>query len=394
MTVRRVRVGEIAEQIRGVTFAKADSSPGSTPGYLPVLRAGNIQDGRLDFTDLLYVPASYVRDKQKVKRNDIVIAASSGSLEVVGKAARSLFDFEGGFGAFCKVLRPTADVHPSYFAHYFQTRAYRKKVTSLAEGVNINNLKNEHLDDLIIPLPPFEEQRRIATILDQASAVCEKRGATLAILADMRRSLYSVMFRSCASWPVVRLGSLISDSRLGLVRSASEQGGDLPYEYVKMDAITRDGDLALSSPTRVAANADEVERCSVEDGDLLFNTRNTRELVGKSVVYRGRSRLFNNNLLRLRFTDAVLSDYVHGFLWSSDGRRQLDSRKSGTTSVFAVYAKNLATIELPVAPLSLQREYANRLRLVREHVDRALAHRQALDSVFASLHDQAFSGRL
>src|SRR5262249_42471410 len=110
------------------------------------------------------------------------------------KAARALFDFSGGFGAFCKVLRPNSRVHPSFFAHFFKTRYYRQRVSALAAGANINNLRNEHLDEMEIPLPPLPEQGRIAAILDQAEALRAKRRHALAQLNGLTQSLMLDMF--------------------------------------------------------------------------------------------------------------------------------------------------------------------------------------------------------
>jgi len=141
MTLRFARVSEVATQVRGVSYSKDDASSVSRLGYLPVFRAGNITDHGLVFSDLVYVPAERIAERQGVRRHDIVIAASSGSLEVVGKAASALTDFEGGFGAFCKVLRPGPDVDPAYFAQCFKTQSYRRRVSALATGININNLR-------------------------------------------------------------------------------------------------------------------------------------------------------------------------------------------------------------------------------------------------------------
>jgi type I restriction enzyme S subunit len=77
-----------------------------------VLRAGNITDEGLVFDDLVFVPAERISVKQRIRQHDVVIVASSGSLDVVGKAAPALADYEGGFGAFCKVLRPGSKVDP------------------------------------------------------------------------------------------------------------------------------------------------------------------------------------------------------------------------------------------------------------------------------------------
>ena len=157
-----IRIGDVSEQIRGVSYGKEDASRVPRPGYLPVLRAGHITEHGLDLNDLVFVPGARVSAKQRVRKNDLVIAASSGSLAVVGKAARALNDFEGGFGAFCKVLRPTRQVDPGYFSEFFRTPDYRRRISALATGANINNLRSEHLDDLFMPFPAVSEQRRIS----------------------------------------------------------------------------------------------------------------------------------------------------------------------------------------------------------------------------------------
>ena len=101
MSIPYIKVGELADQIRGVTYAKEDVEKLPIPGYLPVLRAGNITEEGLVFEDLVYVPAPRISSSQMVRQHDVIIAASSGSLDVVGKAAPALADFDGGFGAFC-----------------------------------------------------------------------------------------------------------------------------------------------------------------------------------------------------------------------------------------------------------------------------------------------------
>lgn len=190
-----VAVREIAEQVRGVTYSKGEAIPGPQVGYVPLLRANNITDEGLSFSDLTYVPLSRVALRQRLQEGDVVIAASSGSLDVVGKAAEVQGRFEGSFGAFCKVLRPDQKaVDPRYFSHFFRTADYRRKVSSLAAGLNINNLKNEHLDDLRVPLPSLDEQRRIAAILDKADALRRKRRRALDLLDSLKQSIFLEMF--------------------------------------------------------------------------------------------------------------------------------------------------------------------------------------------------------
>ena len=160
-------VGDICKQIRGVTYAKSDARNTPQSEYSPILRANNIgESGQLLLEDFVFVPNSKISPQQRIIPNDVVVAASSGSISVVGKTAQVHDEFDGGFGAFCKVLRPHPEVTPRYFGQYFRTKAYRRIVSNLAAGANINNLKNEHLNNLQIPLPPIDLQKRFAAIVE------------------------------------------------------------------------------------------------------------------------------------------------------------------------------------------------------------------------------------
>jgi len=261
-----------------VSYGKEDASTTPRLGYLPVLRAGNISDDGLIFDDLVFVPAVRIADKQKIRCNDVVIAASSGSLDVVGKAARALDDYEGGFGAFCKVLRPNPDVNPSYFAHFFRTQEYRQKVSALAAGLNINNLRNEHLDNLTIPLPPPPEQRRIAEILDKADALCANHRAALAQLDILAKSTFFDMFgdpiKNPRRYPVQKIVDLVDPLRpitYGILKPGPNQDDGIKYVRV---VDMREGGIDLRAIRKTSLTISEAYRRSLLlPGDLLMSIR-------------------------------------------------------------------------------------------------------------------------
>lgn len=281
---RTVRVGDIAEQIRGVSYDKVDASGSPQQGYVPVLRAGNITDAGLTFHDLVYVPRSRVSDAQLVRKGDVVIAASSGSLDVVGKAALAKQAFDGGFGAFCKVLRPSADVDAGYFAHFFRTIDYRRRVSSLAAGANINNLRNEHLDEMRIPLPPLAEQRRIADILDRADAMRAKRREATAesngLAAATFVQMFGDVFLNDRRWPEGRVLGDIAEVASGVTKGRKLPGvamRDVAYLAV---SNVQDMRLNLSAPeanatffARRVAAVDKLKathRASLVEMDAFF----------------------------------------------------------------------------------------------------------------------------
>lgn len=194
------RLGDIIEQIRGVSYKPTDLRDILDENSVPLLRANNIQDGNINLDDLVYVSKNKVAEKQYLKKGDILICASSGSKELVGKAAYIEQDMSMTFGAFCKVVRPKTEC-PKYIGHFFQSSYYRRSISDLSAGVNINNIRNEHIANLEILLPPLEEQRRITALLDKVSDLIAKRRAQLDKLDLLVKARFVEMFGDITANP-------------------------------------------------------------------------------------------------------------------------------------------------------------------------------------------------
>jgi type I restriction enzyme S subunit len=362
------------------------------------LRAANVGWSGLLLDDVKEM--NFTDEEMKVFRlaaGDILLNEASGSPKEVGKPA--LWNGEIKNCAFQNTLlrvRPSSDTEPRYLLHYFAYQATTGEFARGSRGVGINHLGREALSRWSIPFPPLDEQRRIAAILDKADTLRIARRAAVTQLKQLNLSLFRSMFSSTmARTRTVLLGDLITDAQLGLVRGSKDIGPDRCHPYVRMDAITPTGDFAPRDADRTEASDADLCKYSAHEGDLLFNTRNTRELVGKSAIFRGTPRLFNNNILRLRFQeDAALASYIHGFLWSPIGLQELERRKSGTTSVFAIYGKHLATTPIPLPPLDTQVAYAEALNAISSRASLAFAQEHELDQLFASLQSRAFRGEL
>ena len=169
-----VKIKYVAEQIRGVSYKPEDISDIKSDDHIPLLRANNIQKGQLCLKDLVYVDCKKVQKKQHILPNDILICASSGSKDLVGKAIK-ICTLGFTFGAFCKVLRPSGVVDPDYFSAFFQSERYKFNISNSAIGININNIRSEHLDDMSLPLPSKEEQRQKAKVINKLNEIIEKK---------------------------------------------------------------------------------------------------------------------------------------------------------------------------------------------------------------------------
>ena len=151
--------------LRGVSYKKVQLLKEKTLNSVFLLRANNIQE-KLDLTDLQIVPKELSEGKI-IQNNDILFAMSSGSMHIVGKniLLKDLQDFS--FGAFCVLFRITSkELNPNFLDYFLKSDFYKKYIINCARGTNINNLRFSDLQKLLIPIPPLEIQKEIATRLD------------------------------------------------------------------------------------------------------------------------------------------------------------------------------------------------------------------------------------
>ena len=133
------RLGDYIKQIRGVSYKPEDLHPYLDENSITLLRANNIQEGKLVLDDVVFVDKARVREEQVLRKGDILVCTSSGSKDLVGKAALVTADAQITFGAFCKVVRPISG-DPYYFGLFFDSPIYRKKISDASAGANINNI--------------------------------------------------------------------------------------------------------------------------------------------------------------------------------------------------------------------------------------------------------------
>ena len=124
------KLGDIIEQVRGVSYKPQDLHDELDEQSIVLLRANNIRDGQINFNDVLYVDRSKIKEHQLLKAGDILVCASSGSKDLVGKAAYINHDLDAVFGAFCKVVRPSSQ-YAEYVGCYFNSPHYRSSQKSL-----------------------------------------------------------------------------------------------------------------------------------------------------------------------------------------------------------------------------------------------------------------------
>ena len=227
--MKQMLMSQLAVQIRGVSYKPDDLHKGLDENSIALLRANNINDGEINFNDLVYVDRSKVSNNQLLRQGDILICASSGSKNLVGKAAQVDFNREITFGAFCKVVRPTT-VESDYLGMYFQSPIYRKIVSSLAQGANINNIKNADIDNLLVNIPNNDTKKKIVEIFKRMQSIIRNRQQQLQKLDELVKARFVELFGDCVlntkGWKTKRLGDIaeVGSSKRVFVEDLKETG--------------------------------------------------------------------------------------------------------------------------------------------------------------------------
>ncbi|WJK37244.1 restriction endonuclease subunit S [Solwaraspora sp. WMMA2065] len=300
-----------------------------------------------------------------------------------------------------KSLVPGDTIDAKYL--YYWLRTNRAMLESLGNGATFKEVSKAIVAGVELPLPPLEEQRRIADVLDRVDTLRAKRRAALDLLGAARTAAFVHMFGdpilNDRSWKRVALGALVERIHSGrspicLDRPASE--GE--WAVLKLGAVTS-GEFRPAEnkalPVTVAPRAED----EVRAGDILFSRKNTRDLVAACVLVRSTParRLMPDLMFRLELKEEapVVAEYLHALLSYPPKRRTVQDLASGSAGSMPNISKaNLATVAVEVPPLDLQREFASAISSIEKA---EVVQRRALgelDALFASLQHRAFRGEL
>ena len=411
-------LGDLVSCVRGVSYKKSDARYVAESGLVPIIRATNIQQ-EVNFTDLVYVPGHYVKQEQYLQSGDVVVAASSGSRSIVGKAAYFNGDWVGSFGAFCLVLRPKSSMDDRYIGWFTQSEEYRNRVSTLAAGVNINNLRREHIEEAPVPLPPLAEQQRIVaeietqfTRLDASVAALRRARANLKryrasvlkaacegrlvpIEADLARSedrdyepagvlLERILSERRARWesqekrrgkyyepsapdtsalPQLPEGwvwatveqLILGTPQNGLYKPKTDYGDGIPI--LRIDDFQDYYLKDRESLLCLKATPEEVATYGLRQGQLVINRVNSPSHLGKCLVVPGNllPAVFESNMMRMTTGNLVETLLVAYYLRSPIGRGLLISNAKWAVNQASINQTDVCNVPVPLPPLAEQR---------------------------------------
>lgn len=248
-----------------------------------------------------------------------------------------------------------------------------------------------------IPLPSLEQQSRIAKILDATEALRAKRRESLDQLDALLQSTFLDLFgdpiTNPLNWEMGMVGDLLESANYGTSKKADERIGQ--YPILRMGNITYQGGWDLSSMKYIDLDDRETKKYLVRKGDILFNRTNSKELVGKTAVYRfDEPMAFAGYLVRARVSSRADPEYIAAFMNSHQTKSRLVTMCKSIVGMANINAKEFQAIPIPIPPVGRQRKFADIVKSILCQKDFLSSHLSELDVLFSSLQQRAFSGNL
>lgn len=296
-----------------------------------------------------------------------------------------------------KSLVPDLELLDSTYLYYW-LKANTELLQNMGRGATFKEISKRIVEEIEIPLPPLEEQRRIAAILDTADTLRTKRRQAIAKLDTLLQSTFLTMFGDPVTnpmgWEVRPLGEVATRFQNGIGKNKEYYGqgqmvaniGDL-YEWHTFQP---------RAYSLLEVSDSEIEKYRLDAGDLLFVRSSVkREGVAYCSMYRSdETCLFSSFMIRAQLDQAVVNPEFLAFLLRTQPMRKRLINASNTATITNISQDGLSGIDLILPPVNIQAAFIKAVRRVEGSLQQSQKQQKCFDELFGSLQQRAFRGDL
>lgn len=404
----QVPLGETAEIVSGITKGRRPN--GEPLRRVPYLAVANVQDRQLHLTSVKSIEATEAEvERYRLLPGDLLLT-EGGDPDKLGRGTVWSGELPECIhqNHIFRVRIHDPGLLPQFVSRLIASnRGRRYFLRSAKQTTGIASINKRQLAAFPVLRPPVNDQHRIISILDALDDLRCKRRESLTLVDSFTKSLFRDMFGDPATnslgWTYVPFADIADDMRLG----TSTKSGTAGHPVLRIPNV-KGGSIDLSDVVRVPANARDIDRLRLADGDLLFVRSNGNpNYVGRCAVFHtedldessreewGTEFLFASYLIRVRLDrKRAEPTYIQAFMQSPAGRRQLRDASRTSAGQYNINSVGLSGIKIPLPPVDLQEQFTAKKAIVAPRAKDYGAHLTALDELLASLQERAFRGEL
>jgi type I restriction enzyme, S subunit len=326
-------------------------------------------------------------------------------------------DFEGICSAHAMVLRARPDAClPEFLPFFMQSEMFFERALAISVGSLSPTINWKTLARQEFPLPPIDEQRRIAEILWAADEAVEKqdelreevqKNQVRLSISLMNSGLFKngkkeveaaspfqtkrITRKIPQDWKIHKLSEVIKSADNGFASGDRDENGIV---QLRMNNISRRGRFIWEDITRVPEDAANIEKYLLTPGDIVFNNTNSEDLVGKSAYFEGYSEdlVFSNHFTRIRVKPKLLlPKYLSFWLRSKFFIGLFLHRCQRWVGQAAVQRDNLLQLEILIPPIDEQVEIIKILESLEQQFISISSHIEILMETKKALMEKLVS---
>lgn len=375
------KLGNIATFINGKAFKPSDWSDAG----LPIIRIQNLTNS---IDDIHYYNGD-IEEKYRITTGDILISwsATIGVFEWLnGDAVLNQHVF--------KVVFDKEPIDKTFFKHLI-----KQKIDEMLKNVHGSTMKHitkGDFDNIDVSLPSLDEQKKIAKILDKADEIRAKKKLANDKLDEFLKSTFISIFGNPEindkHWGTGTIRDIVKEAKYG---TSSKAGSEGTYPILRMGNLTYEGAITLDDLKYIDLKDNELEKYLVKQGDILFNRTNSKELVGKTAVYRYEQPMaFAGYLVRVRTNEKANTEFLSAFMNSDYMKKILRLKCKNIVGMANINAQELQDFSIYIPPMELQSKFAQIVEHVEAQKQKNELVIEQMNNLFNSLSQRAFKGEI
>ena len=264
------------------------------------------------------------------------------------------------------MLTPNDSIDSRYLYWQLMSFEFKRHVTTLTDGTNINNLKFADIAQFTFPLPPLSVQREIVARLERELAAVEKMKKGFEELAETAKAEFKSELKEVFE-EISRGGA--ETRRLGEV--CEFENGDRGSNYPAKSKLLPNGEIPFISAINIANRSirednllylsqlqyEKLRAGKLQKGDIALCIRGS---LGKFCIYSYERGAIASSLVILRCKELLSVGFLANFLESDLFFKQVAENGTGTAQP-NLAAKNVMSFEIPLPSLAVQLEVVARL---------------------------------
>ena len=259
------------------------------------------------------------------------------------------------------------------------------------KGAGIKNISKSYIMSILIPLPPKNEQERIAKELDVVSDLLAKQKQLLTEQDMLIKSVFYDMFGDPVTndkgWFQGKIKDIVADIQYGTSEKAGETG---TFPILRMNNISYTGEMNYSDLKYINMPSDN--KYMLQKGDILFNRTNSKELVGKTGLFDiDKPMVYAGYLIRLRTKDTCLPIFLKTYMNLPQLKIYLREKCKNIVGMANINAKELQDISMYIPPLPLQQKFADIVEQIETQKQKIKSAITETETLFNALRAKYFN---